>query len=891
MTNGPIRAIVQYGNIVWLGGQFTELRQNPPGQGGQVIPVSNLAAIDVNSGAPVPGLNLPIVTGPPAIAPGQYCSIDVIFAPTMTGTLPGTISISDNASNSPQTVSLTGVGYGSAPGVSTANPSVQGLSNQVASNAPVVSLAPATLDFGMQQVGTSGSQKTVKVNNTGTAALTVTSVVASANYDQSNTCQPIVYTLTLAQGKLYIGGSFTQVGGAPHRGLAAIDAATGVVDSHFNPNIGPVWTLAADAQRIYAGGSFLMANGKPRTRLAAFAFDGTLDSSWIPSADDRPRDMAFAPDGQSIFIVGHFKNVAGPDSVFKPRDSVARLDTNTGVVQPWIAGCPCSSQLYGIGVKIRGTAVYVGMGGSDWVASYDLNAGGQFWRTDTFGQTQDVALMGNGLVIGGHFRWVASGPGIDCGTTVCVPRLRLALLSLAGILDQNWDPSMTGDYDGVWRLLVNGSQLYAAGEFHQVHNVDQERIARFTDTNSSPAVSLTPVSWNFGNQRLSTSSAPRQITLSNTGNAPLNITSIVASAPDFFENSTCGSLVAAGTSCNITVTFTPSAAGTRLGAITITDDADNTPQTLRLAGNGVTPVASVSPSNIDFGNQQLGTTSASQTITLSNKGATALNVSSIVASGDYAASNNCGNSVAPAASCNITVSFTPTATGLRQGNITITDDASDSPQIVSLQGNGGGVSTGISFVGAVGNGANSAVNVVPINTTAGCDVVVVVAFGSTTPRVLSVNDTGGSTYTMLAAANNGVSTRIELWEAHNVTASTSVTISMSAVVKSRVEVAEYSGVRLVGVPATTIGSGSQERVSLSTLNNNSWVVAGFAEKNSTTFSPNTGNLRDSGSLTVSGSTVGAAVTDNSAATPSSVINAVATNISGPWASVAVELAP
>src|SRR5712692_7562863 len=63
ITNGPVRAIAQYGSVIWIGGQFTELREKPPNQGGQVIAVSNLAAIDATTGAPVPGLQMPAVTG------------------------------------------------------------------------------------------------------------------------------------------------------------------------------------------------------------------------------------------------------------------------------------------------------------------------------------------------------------------------------------------------------------------------------------------------------------------------------------------------------------------------------------------------------------------------------------------------------------------------------------------------------------------------------------------------------------------------------------------------------------------------------------------------------------------------------------------------------------
>src|SRR5258708_35823970 len=73
--------------------------------------------------------------------------------------------------------------------------------------------------------------------------------------------------------------------------------------------------------------------------------------------------------------------------------------------------------------------------------------------------------------------------------------------------------------------------------------------------------------------------------------------------------------------------------GTRTGAITITDDASGSPQTVGLTGTGIAPVASVSPTTVNFGNQLLNTTSAAQAVTLSNTGTSPLNISSIVAGG------------------------------------------------------------------------------------------------------------------------------------------------------------------------------------------------------------------------------------------------------------------
>jgi hypothetical protein len=97
---------------------------------------------------------------------------------------------------------------------------------------------------------------------------------------------------------------------------------------------------------------------------------------------------------------------------------------------------------------------------------------------------------------------------------------------------------------------------------------------------------------------------------------------------------------------------------------------------------------SLSSTSLTFASQLVGSTSAAQTVTLNNTGNAALSVTSIVASGDYAQTNTCGTSVAAGANCTISVTFTPTATGTRTGAITITDNTSGSPHIVSLTGTG-----------------------------------------------------------------------------------------------------------------------------------------------------------------------------------------------------------
>jgi len=164
------------------------------------------------------------------------------------------------------------------------------------------------------------------------------------------------------------------------------------------------------------------------------------------------------------------------------------------------------------------------------------------------------------------------------------------------------------------------------------------RISTFkfpTCGGAAPTASLSPTSLTFASQNVGSTSAAQTITLSNGGTAALTITSIAASG-DYAQTNTCGTSVAAGANCTISVTFTPTAAGTRTGTITVTDNAAGSPQTASLTGTGtaVGPSAALSPTSLTFASQTVGTTSAAQAITLSNGGTAALTITSIAASGD-----------------------------------------------------------------------------------------------------------------------------------------------------------------------------------------------------------------------------------------------------------------
>jgi len=211
-----------------------------------------------------------------------------------------------------------------------------------------------------------------------------------------------------------------------------------------------------------------------------------------------------------------------------------------------------------------------------------------------------------------------------------------------------------------------------------------------TGGGGGPVVGLTPTSLTWGKVVLNSTSTAKTVTLSNTGTATLNIASIVPSGDFALTTSSkpCGSTLAAGSSCMIKVTFTPTQLGTRTGKLTITDNASNSPQTVSLSGVGVLPAA-LTPASATYASQTVGTTSAAKVFTLTNNLSVALGSIVISASGDFSVSSTtCTTSLAAKSKCSISVVFKPKATGTRSGTLSVSDTANNSPQKSTLTGTG-----------------------------------------------------------------------------------------------------------------------------------------------------------------------------------------------------------
>ena len=158
---------------------------------------------------------------------------------------------------------------------------------------------------------------------------------------------------------------------------------------------------------------------------------------------------------------------------------------------------------------------------------------------------------------------------------------------------------------------------------------------------------------------------------------------------EFSQTNNCGTTVGTGGSCSISVTFTPAAPGSRSATVSVTDNAAASPQVATLTGSGIGPAVTLSPTSVTFPSQYVGTSGLPQNVTLTNTGAAPLAITSVIAApADFAPLSTCGSSVAVGSSCSIGVFFDPTATGTRTGTLTVTDNAGDSPQSLSLSGTG-----------------------------------------------------------------------------------------------------------------------------------------------------------------------------------------------------------
>jgi hypothetical protein len=291
-------------------------------------------------------------------------------------------------------------------------------------------------------------------------------------------------------------------------------------------------------------------------------------------------------------------------------------------------------------------------------------------------------------------------------------------------------------------------------------------------TGNPPAttqVSVSPSSLTFDSTQIGIPSTRQQLTVQNIGTAALYITQITTSG-DFTALANCSGPVLFGTSCIISVTFDPTAAGTRSGTLSIVDNASGGSQTISLTGTGYaeppanTPGAQVSPSTVTFPSQYVGTSGLPQTVTVTNTGNATLTITAVTASpADFGALSNCTNPVAPNASCTIGVFFDPTVGGPRAGTLSVSYNGAGSPQTVALTGSGQDFSMAASSTSSAtisaGQTATYSVALAPTsgfaqNVALNCAGGPAMSTCSVTPSSVSLSGTAAKTVTVSVATSS-----------------------------------------------------------------------------------------------------------------------------------------
>jgi hypothetical protein len=238
--------------------------------------------------------------------------------------------------------------------------------------------------------------------------------------------------------------------------------------------------------------------------------------------------------------------------------------------------------------------------------------------------------------------------------------------------DDSISPIPSTDFDGAPRI-VNGEIDMGAYEYQ-----------------GATSFLVSPGSLGFNPQSVGTSSSTQPVTVTNTGAVTLHFHPMQIGS-DFTQSNNCSGPngLAIGQSCTEQVAFAPISPGTKSETLTISGANSASNGSVSLSGLATAPVASLSTNALPFNPQPLFTTSAAQTVTLTNTGNATMVVSSVVTTGDFAVTHNCAT-LSPGANCTASVTFTPTATGARIGTLSFNDNAAGSPHQVSLTGTGTG---------------------------------------------------------------------------------------------------------------------------------------------------------------------------------------------------------
>ena len=245
-------------------------------------------------------------------------------------------------------------------------------------------------------------------------------------------------------------------------------------------------------------------------------------------------------------------------------------------------------------------------------------------------------------------------------------------------------PAATGDRPGTLKVATNAQ----SGTL----------TATLDGTGLAPgALTLSPGSLAFDTTATGASSAPKSVSVTNTGGAPVTFGSATiagTNTSDFSIGSgnTCTGTLAANASCTVPVIFNPVQTGARSATLQLASSMQGSPSTVNLSGSAVSPATlTLTPTSLSFPATPQNSTSPAQSITIANSGGVPAQLGTAAATGDYTlTANTCGATLPANSNCTVSIAFAPTATGNRAGLFTLpsTSTPNNVPLTAPLSGTG-----------------------------------------------------------------------------------------------------------------------------------------------------------------------------------------------------------
>lgn len=553
---------------------------------------------------------------------------------------------------------------------------------------PGFQATPSSVDFGAVELDITAGPTTVTVQNTGTGPLT------------------------------FITGGVTLVGADPGQfsltndtcsSTTLVPSATCTADVSFTPTVTTgLKTASVRFENSLGAAYFVPVQGTGITPTNFF------------SLDPNPVTFGGVVVGDDSAIVVTLTKSGGPPITFTGFST-----SGASAADYSVAAGTCTGTLSGNGSTCTFTVTFAPSASGSRIAILDID----FTRQSVPYLSQS-GLSGTGLAPA----FSASPSPVNFGTedvgdttpptTVTVTNTGTAALNFgpaavsivggnAGDFDidadncsnQNVAPSATCTVDVTFSPSASGSRTSSLRFTSNAASSPNDVTLNGTGA-TAPGFSAAPDPLAFGNQVVTTTSGSLTVTVTNTGNAdlvlgPSAVSVIGGNAGDFdIDLDGCSNQnIAPSATCDVDVTFTPSATGPRSSNLRFVTNAASSPDDVALTGTGVNanaPAFSVAPPSFDFGNVRVGTNSAPETFTVTNTGngdlvfgPSAVTITTGNA-GDFAiVSDTCSDdTIAPAATCEVEVRFTPTATGVRSSQVQFISNAASSPDLAAVSGFG-----------------------------------------------------------------------------------------------------------------------------------------------------------------------------------------------------------